>query len=106
MNIINGKIYGGKSISISGNKIIIDGKDVTPNSKEITIVINADLDSLEVDVCEYITIHGNCNTVESTNGSIKVSKDIKGDVRTTNGNVIAGVIHGNTRTTNGSIISK
>lgn len=37
MIIINNKSYIGKSISISGNKVIVDGIDVTPDLKEINI---------------------------------------------------------------------
>jgi hypothetical protein len=48
---INGKTYFGNNIQVINNKVIIDGKDVTSehaDSKEISIVVEGNLDSLEV----------------------------------------------------------
>ncbi len=117
---INGKNLFGSNISINGNKIIIDGKDVTPNEKVINIVVNGNIDNLGVDSCDKIEIHGDVNklknmsgdiecgnikeSVSSGSGNIKCKGYIGGDVETGSGNVTCdGNIAGNVKTGSGNI---
>lgn len=55
MIVINGKTYrgNGQNISIVNGKVMIDGRDVTPddNNKEINIHIDGYVNELSVDVC-------------------------------------------------------
>ena len=113
--------YSGRSISISRNKIIIDGKDVTENhkdSKNITISVAGDLESLDVDYCDKIEIAGNVgkartgsgdiNCASITNGAQTGSGDIEcesitGDVQTGSGDVKTTTITGSVRTGSGDI---
>jgi hypothetical protein len=118
---INNNDYVGRSISISGNKIIIDGKDVTldhKDSKVITISVTGDLDNLDVDYCDKIEITGNVSKARTgsgdincgsiTNGAQTGSGDIEcesinGDVQTGSGDVKATTISGSVKTGSGDI---
>jgi len=86
---LNGKtiVSGNGSIIISGNKVIIDGKDVTPDTKTINIQVTGNVQELEVDSCENLTISGDCNIVSSANGDIDIAGSVGGKVTTTNGNI-------------------
>lgn len=111
MITINGKTYKGNNLSMSGGKILIDGKEVSNTDefeeKEVYIAINGSLETLEVDTCNEIVIGHNCGQVKTTNGNVSVNGDIEGDVKTTNGNVLcSGGIKGRIATTNGSVSGK
>jgi hypothetical protein len=118
---INNNDYVGRSISISGNKIIVDGKDISGDhrdSKAITINITGDLDSLDVDYCDKIEITGNVNKARTGSGDINCAnitngaqtgsgdiecESINGDVQTGSGDVKATTITGSVRTGSGDI---
>lgn len=101
---INGKIYeNGNSIVIKNNNIWIDGKNVTPDSKIVTIDIKGNINSIECDIVEKITVNGNVeNNLKTTNGDIEVGGFVAGSV-TTNGDVTCNNVSGNVKTTNGDI---
>lgn len=101
---INGKnIISSGSVIVSNGKVIVGGVDVTPEGKEITIIVDGNVDKLEVDVCSKVTITGNANTVRMTNGNVEIQGAVSGDVTTTNGSVDCGDIAGSVSTTNGDI---
>ena len=118
---INNNDYVGRSISISGNKIIVDGKDVSGDhrdSKVITINVTGDLDSLDVDYCDKIEINGNVNKARTGSGDINCTnitngaqtgsgdiecESINGDVQTGSGDVKTTTITGSVRTGSGDI---
>lgn len=100
---INGKSFFGSNISISGNKIIIDGKNVTPNEKVINIVVNGNIDNLEVDACDKLEIHGDVNKLRNGSGDVECG-DIKGDVTSGSGNIICkGNVAGKLQTGSGDV---
>lgn len=113
--IINGSTYYGNNVTIKNNKVIVDGVNVTPDSKEINITVNGDVNTLEVDSCNKISIVGNVNKLSGgtgdiechdvTNGLTSGTGDIKcnninGDVRTGSGD---GTITGSVKTGSGDI---
>ena len=118
---INNNDYVGRSISISGNKIIVDGKDISGDhrdSKVITINVTGDLDSLDVDYCDKIEINGNVSKARTGSGDINCSnitngaqtgsgdiecESINGDVQTGSGDVKTTTITGSVRTGSGDI---
>lgn len=107
MITINGKTYSGNNISISGNKVYIDGKMAdNEHDKEINIIVNGNVESLDVDNCNKIQITGDCKTAKTTNGDLDIAGNISGDVSTTNGNVDCQNVHGNVSTKNGNIKHK
>ncbi len=101
---INGKTFTGNSISVSGDKIIIDGSDVTPESKQINIHVLGSIQDLEVSMCNKITIDGTVGTVSTKSGDVEVKGDITGDVKTMSGDVdCGGNITGSVKTMSGDI---
>jgi hypothetical protein len=103
---INGMSFSGSNISISNNKIYVDGKRVDEqfeDQKTFNIVVDGDLSKLEVDNAESIEIKGDAGSVKTTNGNVEVSGSISGDVKTVNGNVRSINIEGKVSTVNGNI---
>ena len=99
---INGKTYSGDNITINNNQVIIDGKNVTPNESQITIVVNGNLNTLKVDVVENITVNGECGNVDVVNGDVNCG-NVKTGVKTVNGNIEAGYVEGGITTVNGNV---
>lgn len=100
--IVNQSSYAGRNIIINGNKVIIDGIDVTPDAKEVIITVNGDIDSLKVDYCKDIVITGNVNDIKSGSGDIQCG-DIKNNASTGSGDIEANKIEGNIQTGSGDV---
>ncbi|CAL7891850.1 hypothetical protein [Fusobacterium necrophorum] len=100
--IINGKEYTGKNISIINNKVMIDGREYQEEGKEIYIVIQGDIESLELEQCSKISVYGNAKTVKTMSGDVECYT-IEGNVSTMSGDVISKEIHGNVSTMSGKI---
>ncbi len=112
MVVINGKSFNckGGSISVSNNRVIIDGKDVTGldsfSEKEINITIEGNCGDVSIEVGN-ITVNGSVTkSVRNTNGNIDISGDVGGDVKTTNGSIDCGNVNGDVKTVNGNIKHK
>lgn len=118
---INGDNVYGRSVIISGNKIVVDGKDVTPDSKIVNITITGDIDNLDVDYSQKIEVIGNINKLNATSADISVTGNsfsikttsgdiecgnVNGDIITTSGDVTCGQVRGSVRTTSGDIMNK
>lgn len=86
MIIINNKKYNGNSVIISNNKIIIDGKEIIEELKEINITIQGDIKELKVDSCNYCEITGNVNSVSTMSGNVKY-KNVNGSISTMSGDI-------------------
>lgn len=96
----------GSSVNIKNGKVIIDGKDVTPDSKEISIVVTGNVESIDCDTCNEITINGDAGSVKTMSGDVNVEGTIKGNCQNMSGNITAaGKIHGNATTMSGNIRS-
>jgi DUF4097 and DUF4098 domain-containing protein YvlB len=105
MIIINGKTFNhaGGSISVCGNRIIIDRKDVTGLDAFSGKEVEGNCTEVSTEVGN-ITIRGSVTkSVKNTNGNIDISGDVGGDVKTTNGSVDCGNVSGDVDTTNGNI---
>ena len=84
---INGTTYYGDNVVVNGNnQIIIDGKSITCDDKEISIHVEGDV-----------------NSVQSTNAPISINGNVKQDVKTTNGGATCIDIFGNVTTINGDL---
>lgn len=99
---INGKSYLGNSITINKNKVIVDGVDVTPDSKQIYINVENDIDKLDVDYCEKINVAGSVNSIRTTSGNVECG-DVTGDIQTTSGDVECGDVGGSIQTVSGDV---
>jgi hypothetical protein len=91
-----------RSVVIKNGKVIIDGIDVTPDSKTINIVIQGNVDRLEVDSCEAIAVTGSVKTLSSISGDVNCG-DISGNVNSISGDIRCGDIGGNVSTISGDV---
>ena len=103
MITINGKSYNGNSIVISNNKVIIDGNDCTPDSKDIKIEVVGNIESIKADCCNYIKVTGDSGNIQSQSGDIEIEGNVSGNVSTMSGNVDCGNIQGSVSTMSGNI---
>lgn len=97
-----------KNMVISNGKITVDGMPYEEwcNRNEIVVVniiVNGDIDSLNADSCDTISINGNANNINTKNGNVSVSGNIEGNAESKNGNITANVIQGHAETKNGNI---
>lgn len=102
MITVNNNNHKGKSITIINGRIFIDGKDITPDSKEITVSVEGNLDSLEVDYANSISIKGDVNKVRTGSGDISCG-NVTGGAQTGSGDIDCGVINGDVQTGSGDV---
>ena len=100
-SIISGSI--GKNISISNGKIIVDGVDVTPDSKNISISIEGNVETVTVSACDKIEITGDVGSVKTQSGDVKIIGNVSDSVQTMSGDVECGIVSGNIKTMSGDI---
>jgi hypothetical protein len=99
---INNVSVTGRSIVIRNNKVIIDGVDVTPDAKQINIVVNGSVDELDVDYCEKLEISGDVGRAQCGSGDINCN-NITGGAQTGSGDIDCGDITGNVQTGSGDV---
>lgn len=102
MITINGKNIFGKNINISNGKVIIDGVDMTPDSKEITINVMGNIDTLDVDYAKEIKINGDINKASTGSGDI-TCVNITGGARTGSGDIECETLNGDVQTGSGDV---
>lgn len=100
---VNGVTYTGRNISMSGNKIIIDGKDVTPDAKEINISVEGDITELRADACNKISVVGSVKNIKTHSGDVEVTGDVDGNIQTMSGDVDCGMVGGSISTMSGDV---
>lgn len=100
----------GKSVSVINGKVIVDGKEITDLSNSgipaITIIVEGNTNSIEVDVANTVTVHGNAEKVSSVSGDIHISGHISGTVSSVSGDILAKEIKGNVSTVSGDISNR
>jgi hypothetical protein len=101
--VINNNTYSGNNIVISKGKVIIDGKDVTPDSKEININIQGDINELKVDACDKLSVTGNVKNVSTKSGDIDITGNVEGSIQTMSGDVDCGNVGGSISTMSGDV---
>ena len=102
MITINGKNIFGKNINISNGKVIIDGVDMTPDSKEITINVMGNIDTLDVDYAKEIKVNGDINKASTGSGDI-TCVNITGGARTGSGDIECETLNGDVQTGSGDV---
>ncbi len=104
---INDVIIDGinNNVIISDNKVIINGLDVTPDSKIINISIEGDINTLSVDSCRKIDVIGNIGSIKTTSGDVSIEGYINGSIQTMSGDVkCGGSVNGGVTTMSGDIL--
>lgn len=100
---INNKTYSGNNIVITNGKVIINGKDVTPDGKEINIKVEGNITDLKVDACNKVQITGDVSLVQTKSGDVDISGNVNGSVQTMSGDVDCGNVGGSVSTMSGDI---
>ena len=103
---INGVNYVGRNVTISGNKVYIDGVDNTPDQKEIVIIVNGNLENLKADSCKTIDVTGNVLVLNTMSGDVKVGGNVDGSIKTMSGDVSCGTVGGSINTMSGDVKHK
>lgn len=103
--IVNGIKHEGDNIQIRNKKVIIDGKNVTPeNTLIVNILVEGNVQSLQVDEAEKVAIAGHAGSVTTMSGSVEVRQDVEGKVESVSGSVrVGGNVHKSVQTTSGSV---
>lgn len=100
---INGVIYHGNNLTIKNGKVLIDGQDMTHDSKEITIEIHGNVQSLKVDSCASCVVHGSAGEAETMSGHLRIGGNVTGNVKTMSGSVTCGDVYGKINTMSGDV---
>lgn len=106
---LNGKIVGRNVNQVSfGNnnsQIIIDGKSINLEGKEINVTVTGNINSVQLGVGK-IDIHGSVMTkVKTGAGDVTIMQDVIGDVETGAGKIsIGGSLQGDVKTGSGDVI--
>ena len=104
--IINNMKFSGQNVSISGNRIMINGKDITNeivDAKEYNITINGNCENLSCDEANQVEVKGSVNELKTMSGKVSVGGNVNGNVKTMSGNVSCKNIDGNVKTMSGNI---
>lgn len=101
--VINGKPYSGNNIVVTNGKVTIDGKDETPETKEINISVEGNIEKLKVDSCNVVSVTGAVTSVSTVSGKVKITGNVSGGVQTVSGNVDCGDVGGPINSVSGNI---
>lgn len=99
---IDGKTFSGRSVSIVGNKVVVDGVEqpgelVGP----VSVTVNGNAESVESG-SGRIEVAGSAGRVKTMSGDVHCG-DVTGDVGTMSGDVTCGSIGGSVKTMSGDI---
>lgn len=100
---INGNTFSGSNIIVTNGKVLINGKDVTPDSKEINISVVGNIEQLKVDACNKVSVEGNVQSISTKSGDVEVSGDVDGSISTMSGDVDCGHVKGSVSTMSGDV---
>jgi hypothetical protein len=100
---IDNNSYSGKNIVITNGKVFIDGMDVTPDSKNIEIKIEGNIDELKVDSCNSISVLGSVKNINTLSGDVDVVGHVDGNLKTMSGNIKCNDVKGSISTMSGNI---
>lgn len=113
--LINGKEVPGRNISVRGNRVLVDGKDVTEtvlggsakdkNVVVLKVTITGNVAGDVTTTSGDIAVQGSIERdARSTSGDIVVERDIKGSAASTSGDIkVEGNIEGSASTISGNV---
>jgi len=105
MIIIGNSKFSGRNVTISNNRVIIDGKDVTdnlPEQKTYNIQVDGNIDRIKCDACDKIIVTGEVGQIQTQSGDVECG-NVKGSVSTMSGDVDCDSISGSVSTMSGDI---
>lgn len=99
---IDGKTFTGRSVSIVGNKVVVDGVEQAGELVgPVRITVNGNAESVESG-SGRIEVAGSAGRVKTMSGDVHCG-DVTGDVGTMSGDVTCGAIRGSVKTMSGYI---
>lgn len=108
--VINGRVYKnitGKVITIENGKMLVDGKPVEDwkdsEEKVINITIEGNVEELQADYLNTVTVNGDTRTVRTGSGDVTVSGHVKGSIHTGSGDVHCGNVEEDVSTGSGDV---
>ena len=107
----NGKVttIKGGSIQIVNGTILANGREleeVNTDEKVINITIEGEVERLEVDYCNEITVNGAVKRVQTHCGNVNIKGDVSGDVHANCGSITCGNVEGDCHANMGSIVKR
>jgi len=100
---INGMNFNGNTITISNNKVIVNGQDVTPDAKEINITVEGNIEKIEAEYCNKINVTGEVGNIKTMSGDIEINGNVKGSIQTMSGSVGCRDVSGSISSMSGNI---
>jgi len=102
---IGGRTFTGRSVSIIGDKVVIDGiQQEGALVGPISVTVNGNADSVETGSGK-VEVIGYAGRVKTMSGDVHCG-DVQGDVGTMSGDITCGAIAGTAKTMSGDIIGR
>jgi hypothetical protein len=102
---IDGRTFAGRSISINGDRVVIDGVEQSGTLVgPISVTVNGNAESVETGAGK-VEVSGYAGRVKTMSGDVRCG-DVQGDVGTMSGDVTCGTVAGNVKTMSGDIIGR
>lgn len=99
---IDGRTFTGSSISIQGDRVIVDGVEQEGSlTGPITVTVNGNADSVET-ASGKVFVSGSAGRVKTMSGDVECGA-VTGDVGTMSGDVTCGPVAGGVKTMSGDI---
>lgn len=99
---VNGKSVSGTSIRVNNGKIFVDGQEMTPHSKVITIQVQGDINLIDVSACDSIHVSGTVGTIRTMSGNVRCG-GVTNSVETMSGNIDCGSVGESATSMSGSV---
>jgi hypothetical protein len=106
--IIGNQTFNGRSVTISNNRVIIDGADITsqlPDQKTFNIEVTGNVDSICADSCSKIKVNGTVGQIKTLSGDVECG-NVTGSISTMSGDVDCETVGGSVSTMFGNIKHK
>lgn len=99
---INGVSYSGTNIAMANGKVMVDGKIIDDDEKQVYITVQGNIESLNVSSCKKIDITGDVSSVATVSGDVNC-RNVGGSIKTTSGDVNCTTVAGDVNTTSGDV---
>ena len=104
MIVVNGVNYSGNNVTIFGDKVLVNGKQVDLKGQlKVEIIVHADDATISTE-SGTVTVNGNTKNIKTMSGNVSTQGYVEGNISTMSGDVtVASSVHGNVSTMSGDI---